>query len=219
MLTFKNGLAVTLLLFSTQSSALGLNVLLTAFFAERLAGLSDEVKVDIRTQPNLLPTCEQPSFSISGGTRLWGNVNVLARCNNEKRFLQVMVQATGNNVVAAQPIARGSVLQPAHVELKRGRLDQLPPRTMLDINQAQDSVSLRDLAPGQAIQLSMLRQAWRIKAGQRVMVVANGDGFSINSEGQALNNAAVAQNARVRMSSGQVVSGTVGSDGNILINL
>ncbi|CAM7741010.1 MULTISPECIES: flagellar basal body P-ring formation chaperone FlgA [Lelliottia] len=219
MLTFKNGLAVTLLLFSTQSSALGLNVLLTAFFAERLAGLSDEVKVDIRTQPNLLPTCEQPSFSISGGARLWGNVNVLARCNNEKRFLQVMVQATGNYVVAAQPIARGSVLQPAHVELKRGRLDQLPPRTMLDINQAQDSVSLRDLAPGQAIQLSMLRQAWRIKAGQRVMVVANGDGFSINSEGQALNNAAVAQNARVRMSSGQVVSGTVGSDGNILINL
>ncbi|MGF6420633.1 flagella basal body P-ring formation protein FlgA [Lelliottia sp. 489] len=219
MLTFKNGLAVTLLLFSTQSSALGLNVLLTAFFAERLAGLSDEVKVDIRTQPNLLPTCAQPSFSISGGARLWGNVNVLARCNNEKRFLQVMVQATGNYVVAAQPIARGSVLQPAHVELKRGRLDQLPPRTMLDINQAQDSVSLRDLAPGQAIQLSMLRQAWRIKAGQRVMVVANGDGFSINSEGQALNNAAVAQNARVRMSSGQVVSGTVGSDGNILINL
>jgi flagella basal body P-ring formation protein FlgA len=70
------------------------------------------------------------------------------------------------------------------------------------------------------IQLSMLRQAWRVKAGQqRVMVVANGDGFSVNSEGKALNNAAVAQNARVRMSSGQVVSGTVGSDGNILINL
>jgi flagella basal body P-ring formation protein FlgA len=65
----------------------------------------------------------------------------------------------------------------------------------------------------------MLRQAWRVKAGQQVMVVANGDGFSINSEGKALNNAAVAQNARVRMSSGQVVSGTVDSDGNILINL
>jgi flagella basal body P-ring formation protein FlgA len=65
----------------------------------------------------------------------------------------------------------------------------------------------------------MLRQAWRVKAGQRVMVVANGDGFSVNSEGQALNNAAVAQNARVRMSSGQVVSGTVDTDGNILINL
>lgn len=219
MLTFKSGLAATLLLLSPLSEAADLNAQLTAFFAEKLAGFSDEVAVSVRTQPTLLPSCEQPSFSVSGNTKLWGNVNVLARCANEKRFLQVTVQATGNYVVAAQPVARGSVLQPGNVALKRGRLDQLPPRTMLDINQAQDSVSLRDLAPGQPIQLSMLRQAWRIKAGQRVMVVANGDGFSVNSEGQALNNAAVAQNARVRMSSGQVVSGTVGSDGNILINL
>jgi len=51
------------------------------------------------------------------------------------------------------------------------------------------------------------------------MVIASGEGFSVNSEGKALNNAAVAQNARVRMISGQVVSGTVDSDGNILINL
>ena len=85
--------------------------------------------------------------------------------------------------------------------------------------QAEDAISLRDVAIGQPIQLSMVRQSWRVKAGQKVMVIAQGDGFSINSEGQALNNAAVAQNARVRMSSGQVVSGTVDSDGNILINL
>lgn len=44
-------------------------------------------------------------------------------------------------------------------------------------------------------------------------------GVSVNAEGQAMNNAAVAQNARVRMTSGQIVSGTVDSDGNILINL
>ncbi len=101
----------------------------------------------------------------------------------------------------------------------RGRLDQLPPRTMLNLSQAEDAISLRDVAIGQPIQLSMVRQSWRVKAGQKVMVVAQGEGFSINSEGQALNNAAVAQNARVRMPSGQVVSGQVSADGNILINL
>ena len=217
MQTLKRGLVATFLLFSPLVQAEGLQDRLTAFFAEKLAGFSDEVNV--RTPPNLYPTCDQPSFSVTGTTRLWGNVNVLARCANEKRYLQVAVQATGNYVVAAVPIARGSVLQTNSVTLKRGRLDQLPPRTMLDMNQAQDAVSLRDVAPGQPIQLSMLRQSWRVKAGQQVMVVANGDGFSINSEGKALNNAAVAQNARVRMSSGQVVSGTVDSDGNILINL
>ncbi|MEG1210908.1 MAG: flagellar basal body P-ring formation chaperone FlgA [Leclercia sp.] len=218
-MALKRGLAATLLLWSSLSLAQNLDAQLTAFFAQRLAGFSDEVTVQIRTPATMLPSCDEPAFSILGNTKLWGNVNVTARCGSEKRFIQVAVQATGDYVVASQNIPRGGVLQPGSVTLKRGRLDQLPPRTMLDINQAQNAVSLRDLAPGQPLQLSMLRQSWRIKAGQRVMVIASGEGFSVNSEGQALNNAAVAQNARVRMSSGQVVSGTVDSDGNILINL
>lgn len=219
MNTLKGGLAAILLLVTGFSQAADLQAQLTSLFTQRLAGFSDEVVVNIRTPQNQLPTCEQPALSVVGSAKLWGNLNVLANCAGTKRFLQVNVQATGNYVVAAQSVARGSLLQPGSVTLKRGRLDQLPPRTMLDIAQAQDAVSLRDLAPGQAIQLSMLRQAWRIKAGQRVQVVASGEGFSVNGEGQALNNAAVAQNARVRMASGQIVSGTVNADGNILINL
>ncbi len=69
------------------------------------------------------------------------------------------VQATGNYVAVAAPVARGGKLTPANVTLKRGRLDQLPPRTVLDIRQIQDAVSLRDLAPGQPVQLTMIRQA------------------------------------------------------------
>ncbi|WP_437888066.1 flagellar basal body P-ring formation chaperone FlgA [Phytobacter sp. V91] len=219
MNSVKIGLAAVLLFLSPCLLAQDLNAQLTAFFAQRLAGFSDEVVVTVRTPQNLFPACEQPALSVTGNAKLWGNVNVLARCGNEKRYLQVNVQATGNYVVAAQAITRGSELAAGSVKLARGRLDQLPPRTMLDIAQAQDAISLRDLAPGQPIQLSLLRQAWRVKAGQRVQVIANGEGFSVNGEGQALNNAAVAQNARVRMASGQIVSGTVGADGNILINL
>ena len=111
------------------------------------------------------------------------------------------------------------VIDQSLLQLKRGRLDQLPPRTILDISQANSATTLRDIAPNQPILLSMVRQSWRIKAGQQVQVVAAGDGFSVNSEGRALNNAAVAQTARVRMNSGQIVSGVVDPDGNILINL
>lgn len=118
-----------------------------------------------------------------------------------------------------RPSRAAEKLTPANVTLKRGRLDQLPPRTVLDIRQIQDAVSLRDLAPGQPVQLTMIRQAGASKRGNEVQVIANGEGFSVNAEGQAMNNAAVAQNARVRMTSGQIVSGTVDSDGNILINL
>lgn len=219
MRTLQRGVALLALLCSPPGMAQDLQAQLHALFAGRLAGVSNNVTVTLRTTTGGMPDCEQPQLSVAGNAKLWGNVSVLARCGNEKRYLQVNVQATGNYVVAVLPIARGSRLTPASVALKRGRLDQLPPRTALEVSQVIEAVSLRDLPPGQPVQQTMIRQAWRVKAGQRVMVVANGDGFSANAEGQALNNAAVAQNVRVRMVSGQVVSGVVAADGNILINL
>ncbi|EMD1657523.1 flagellar basal body P-ring formation chaperone FlgA [Pluralibacter gergoviae] len=208
-----------LMLLSQAAVAQDLQQTLNAFFSQRLAGVADSVDVTLRNPGGALPGCDQPALSVPGSARLWGNLSVQAQCGAERRYLQVSVAATGNYVVAARPIARGSAVTTESVTLRRGRLDQLPPRALLDINQARDAVSLRDVAPGQPIQLSMLRQSWRVKAGQKVMVIASGDGFSASGEGQALNNAAVAQSARVRMGSGQVVSGTVSEDGNILINL
>lgn len=211
-------LATALMLISASATA-DVTSGLTAFFAQRLAGISDEVQVEIKTPQTNWPACDNPVYSLPGNARLWGNLSVLARCGNEKRFLQVSVQAYGDYVVANVPVARGSELNDANLRLQRGRLDQLPPRTMLSLAQARQAQTLRDLAPGQTLTMSMVRQSWRVKAGQRVMVIASGQGFSVNSEGQALNNAAVAQNARVRMANGQVVSGTVDNDGNILITL
>lgn len=208
-----------ILAFSPLAQSADLQTQLTAFFSERLTGFSDEVSVKLRNTQHQQPGCDAPAFSTPGNSRLWGNLTVVAQCGNAKQYLQVTVQAMGDYVVAAAPIVRGSPIQAQSVTLMRGRLDQLPPRTMLNLSQAEDAISLRDVAIGQPIQLSMVRQSWRVKAGQKVMVVAQGEGFSINSEGQALNNAAVAQNARVRMPSGQVVSGQVSADGNILINL
>ena len=164
MLTIKRSVAIIAILFSPLSTASNLtSQLQLQLFSAQLAGVSDEVRVSIRTAPNLLPPCEQPLLSMSNNSRLWGNVNVLARCGNDKRYLQVNVQATGNYVVAAMPIVRGGKLEAGNVKLKRGRLDTLPPRTVLDINQLVDAVSLRDLSPDQPIQLTQFRRAWRVK--------------------------------------------------------
>ena len=208
-----------LLAFSPLVQAADIQTQLTDFFTQRLTGFSNEVSVSLRNAQNLKLACDEPAFNTPGNSRLWGNITVLAQCGNAKQYLQVNVQAIGEYVVAAAPIVRGSPIEAQSVTLMRGRLDQLPPRTMLTLAQAEDAISLRDVAIGQPLQLSMVRQSWRVKAGQKVVVIAQGEGFSINSEGQALNNASVAQSARVRMPSGQVVSGQVNTDGNILINL
>lgn len=60
-----------------------INAQLTTWFSQRLAGFSDEVVVTLRSPSTLLPGCEQPAFSMTGNAKLWGNVNVVARCANE----------------------------------------------------------------------------------------------------------------------------------------
>ena len=98
-------------------------------------------------------------------------------------------------------------------------LDTLPPRALTEAGKALGAVSLRNISPGQPLTLAMLRRAWIIKAGQSVQVNAQGEGFNISGSGKAMNNAAAEDSVRVRMASGQIVSGVVGDDGAIRITL
>jgi flagella basal body P-ring formation protein FlgA len=55
----------------------------------------------------------------------------------------------------------------------------------------------------------MIRPAQVFQAGAQVRVVAQGTGFQITSDGQALSVGVVGQPARVRMDSGRVMMGVV----------
>ena len=215
----KLGIVFATMMVSQISFSADLNALLLPYFQQRLAGVSDDVRVEIKTDPAHLLSCASPEFSTPGNSRLWGLMSVMMRCGSEKRFIQVQVTAMGQYVVATRSILRGTPLDIGSITLNRGRLDTLPNQTITLTEQAVNGVALRDITPGMPLTRSMIRQAWRVKAGQQVRVIANGDGFSVNSEGRALNNVAVGQYGRVRMDSGQIVSGKVDTDGNILINL
>ena len=215
----KTGIAFATIMVSQFSLASDINALLLPYFQQRLAGISNEVSVELKTDPAHLLSCASPEFSTPGNSRLWGNISVMMRCGSDKRFIQVQVAAVGNYVVATRAVPRGMALDNESLTLKRGRLDHLPSQAITLTEQAIHAVALRDIAPEAPLTRSMIRQPWRVKAGQQVRVIANGEGFSINSEGRALNNVAAGQPARVRMRSGQVVSGQVDADGNILINL
>ncbi|XNM64523.1 flagella basal body P-ring formation protein FlgA [Escherichia coli] len=102
---------------------------------------------------------------------------MLAQCGSRQQYLQVSVQAMGEYVAAA-PIVRGKT----PIEAAERDVDARPARSITashhaDAGAGQDAISLRDVAIGQPIQLSMVRQSWRVKAGQKVMVIAQGDGF------------------------------------------
>lgn len=149
---------------------------------------------------------------------MWGNVSLSIRCGQQRRFIQTEVQVTGNYVTSSRPINRGTTLTEKDMSLTKGRLDLLPLRPILTLQGAQGAVLLRDLTPGQVITASMIRRAWVVKAGQSVQIIAQGEGFTINGEGKAMNNAAAGQAVRVRTANGQIISGITNEDGIILIS-
>lgn len=209
----------TALLFSHHAQADDLAAQIDRFIKLQFASSSVEISVLVRTPAQQWPQCEQPQLALPPNARRWGNLSVSVRCGQERRFIQVQVQAIGHYLVSARGIGAGSKLAATDVRLKTGRLDTLPPRTLTQTSQAIGAVSLRHISPGQPLNLAMLRRDWVIRAGQPVQVMAQGEGFNISGAGKAMNNAAVEDNVRVRMLSGQIVSGIARHDGTIQIAL
>ena len=188
---------------------------LTQYFGQQFTAENQHVKVNIRSPQSQWPTCEIPQFSMPSSARRWGTLSVLVQCPQDKRYLQVEVQVTGGYPVASAPLSREQHISAADFNIMQGRLDRLPTGSIMEISQLDNAVLTRDVAAGQPVTSSMMRRTWIIKAGQSVQILAQGDGFNVTSEGKALNNAAIADNVRVRLASGQIISGKATEQGTI----
>ncbi|HII2980849.1 TPA: flagellar basal body P-ring formation chaperone FlgA [Yersinia enterocolitica] len=202
-----------------QAMAADLSVQVNQFFQQQYPDKESQVKVVIKTPQNQWPQCDMPEITLPANARPWGNISLSVRCDGVRRFIQTQVQVSGHYAVAARQLAAGAKMTLQDIEMKQGRLDTLPPGALLEPNFAQGAVSLRPINAGQPLTCNMLRRLWIIKAGQDVQVLAQGEGFNVNSNGKAMNNAAIQDNVRVRMASGQIVSGTVADDGTVHILL
>ncbi|WP_145590907.1 flagellar basal body P-ring formation chaperone FlgA [Yersinia aleksiciae] len=212
-------LALGLLLVSHQVIAADLSAQVNQFFQQQYPDKESQVNVIIKTPQSQWPQCEMPEITLPTNARPWGNISLSVRCDGVRRFVQTQVQVSGRYAVASRQLAAGAKISAQDVEMKQGRLDTLPPGALLEPHFAQGAVSLRQINAGQPLTRNMLRRLWIIKSGQDVQVLAQGEGFNVNSNGKAMNNAAIQDNVRVRMASGQIVSGTVAEDGTIRIML
>ncbi|CRY26201.1 flagellar basal body P-ring formation chaperone FlgA [Yersinia enterocolitica] len=202
-----------------QAMAADLSVQVNQFFQQQYPDKESQVKVVIKTPQNQWPQCDMPEITLPANARPWGNISLSVRCDGVRRFIQTQVQVSGHYAVAARQLAAGEKMTLQDIKMKQGRLDTLPPGALLEPNFAQGAVSLRQINAGQPLTRNMLRRLWIIKAGQDVQVLALGEGFNVNSDGKAMNNAAIQDNVRVRMASGQIVNGTVADDGTVHILL
>ncbi|KAA1012421.1 flagellar basal body P-ring formation protein FlgA [Paraburkholderia panacisoli] len=194
-----------------------------AFLQQQSAGLPGKIDITVAAAfPRGLTACTALEPFMPTGARLWGRTTVGVRCAGERPwtiYLQARVSLHATYYLAARAMAPGEVLTAADLVARDGDLTGLPQAIVTDPSQAIGSVSLARIAGGMPLRRDMLKSASAIAIGQTVRVVAAGNGFSISSEGSAMNNASPGQQVRVKTANGQIISGIVKDGATVEIQL
>lgn len=193
------------------------------FLQREAAGLPGAVSIDVSPLDpnNRLPACAALAPFLPAGTRAWGRISVGVRCDSPvvwTVYLQAHVAVTGPYLVTARPLRAGQIIGPNDLDLRHGDLTALPDNTLTDTTLANGHTTRFAVAAGQPLRGDMLRIPHAVRQGQTVQVLTSGPGFRIESEGRAMNNAAPGESVRVRLNSGQTVTGSARSDGVVEVS-
>ena len=160
-----------------------------------------------------LAPCQRMEPYLPAGTRLWGRSRVGLRCLEGpvrwNVFLPVTVKAYGRAWVMRSNMNAGAVISKADVMESEVDWAEESSPVLLDPNLWAGSVAARALSAGQTVRQSVVRAPTAFTAGAQVRVVAQGNGFSVSTEAQAMGSGVVGQTVRLRMDSGRIVSGLV----------
>lgn len=160
-----------------------------------------------------LAPCSRVEPYLPVGTRLWGKTRLGLRCLEGSAkwnvFLPVTIKAYGPAWVVKGQVGAGAAL--TSDDLMEAQVDWAEQREAIISNPDEwlGQVATRTLDSGQALRQGMIRPAQVFRAGAQVRVLAQGEGFSITSDGQAISAGVVGQSARIKMSNGHVVSAEV----------
>ena len=172
-----------------------------------------EVEVGALDSRLRLAPCANVEPYLPPGQRLWGKTRLGMRCLDGavrwNVFLPVTVHAWGPGWVARGPVPAGAALaQEDAVESEVDWADEYS-RVLTDPAQWVGLVTTRLLKPGQPLRQSSVRAPQVFQAGMQVRIVAQGKGFAVTADGQAVTAGVVGQAVRVRMEGGRLMTGTV----------
>jgi flagella basal body P-ring formation protein FlgA len=163
-----------------------------------------------------LAPCANIEPFLPAGTRPWGRIQVGMRCKEGAAwtvYLPVNVKVFGQALSAKKSLMSGSHPADSDVELIDTELSRETGTPVTELKQLAGRILTRALFPGQVLRLEQFRAAPVIGQGDQVKLVANGPGFSVSAEGEALAHAAEGQVVRVKTDTGRIVSGTAHQGG------
>lgn len=147
------------------------------------------------------------------GARLWGNSRVGLRCTDGVTrwnvSVPVSVKAYGQAWVVRGQVAQGAVLTEADVVSAEVDWAEDTSPVLIDHAAWQGQTATRQLTTGMVIRQGLVKPSLVFQAGAQVRVVAQGAGFEISSDAQAMAAGIIGQSTRVKMDNGRIATGVV----------
>ena len=179
------------------------------------AGAPGAPRVEVivgRLDPRLrLAPCQQVETYVPEGVRLWGNARIGVRCTRGASkwnvYLPITVKVYGKALVATGALAAGSALAAADLAQAEVDLAEDPSVPLANRDVVVGRTLARALKAGQSIRQAHLKARQWFAAGETVTVTAQGEGFSVAGEAQALNAGVEGLPVRVRTEAGRVLTG------------
>lgn len=157
-------------------------------------------------------TCQAPNARLNSETeRLAGRVMVSVHCANEATpyYVQINVVAEGKYLVAAQDIVAQQPITRADIAIQQGDLASLPRHALLatqaNITTLLGQQSRRALRVNSVLQENLFAKAIVVRYGDEIIIEAQGDGFHVTRTAEAMDNGAVGDIIRVRLSNRQLL--------------
>lgn len=177
------------------------------------AKLRMEVSVGALDSRLRLAPCASVEPYLPSGARLWGSSRVGLRCvDGVTRWnisVPVTVKAYGQAWVVRGQVAQGAVLTEADVVSVEVDWAEDSNPVLTDHSTWQGQTATRQLTTGMVIRQGLVKPALVFQAGAQVRVVAQGAGFEISTDAQALGAGVIGQVTRVRMDNGRITTGLV----------
>jgi flagella basal body P-ring formation protein FlgA len=170
-----------------------------------------------------LAPCERIEPYLPPGVRLWGKSRIGLRCKEGRTawnvYLPIVVKVWGRALVVPAGAAAGSVI--ADADLAEAEVDLAEEFTaaIVDRQAVVGRTLAQTLRPGQALRQAHIKSRQWFAAGETVKVIAAGDGFALESSGQAITNGIEGQPARVRTDGGRIVTGVATGERRLELTL
>lgn len=175
-----------------------------------------------RLDPRLtLPACANPPETFDPPGRSTGSQAVVGvRCAAGAAwsiYVPVRLEMIVPVVVLTAPVARGEALGAAALRLEPRNVAGLTGGYLTARTEAEGKILRRAVAPGTILNAALLDRPRLIRRGERVRIRVGTASFMVDSEGEALADAAEGDHLRVRNTrSARVVEGVVDSEGNVV---